>query len=199
MSASRASSERQTVVAIAASKGGLSAVSAIIEALPAEFPASTIVVLHLSQEGRGLLPPILGARTPLPVVEPSGGEPLRAGWVYTAAPGRHLVVDRARRLRLSDAGQVHHSRPSADPLLESLAGRSDLHPIAVILTGRDADGSGGIPAISAGGGVVIVQDPETAECPDMPQRAIATGVADFILPLAEIAPKIVELVTGVSE
>jgi two-component system, chemotaxis family, protein-glutamate methylesterase/glutaminase len=199
VTSSRASGERPTVVAIAASTGGLNAVSAIIEALPRDFQASTVVVLHLSEGGRGLLPPILSARTSLRVVEPAGGERLRAGWIYTAAPGRHLLVGPHRTLRVSDAAQVNNSRPSADPLFESLAAHPELRAIAVILTGRDGDGSRGLPAISTSGGVVIVQDPETAECADMPRSAIATGLVNYILPLAGIAPKIVELVNEQSE
>ena len=194
MSSVRASVERRTVVALAASLGGLRAVSAIIRALPRGFGASTIIVLHLSEGGRGLLPAILASHTALRVIEPTGGERLRAGWVYTAAPGRHLLVGRQRRLQVSDAAQVNNSRPSADPLFESLAAQPDLRAIAVILTGRDGDGSRGIPAISAGGGVVIVQDPETAECGEMPQSAIDTGVVDYVLPLADIGPKLIELV-----
>ena len=100
------------------------------------------------------------------------------------------------RLKLSSsaAEKVHYARPSAEPLFASVADVYRKNAIAVVLTGGDGDGSFGVQIIKEQGGKVIAQDRPTSQNFSMPETSIKTGDVDFILPLDEIAPKLIELV-----
>jgi two-component system chemotaxis response regulator CheB len=99
-------------------------------------------------------------------------------------------------LSLSQAAKVHFVRPSAEPLFESAALVFGPRAIAVVLTGGDGDGSDGVRFIRKAGGIVIAQDPASCPAPSMPESAIATGDVHHVLPLGEIGPALVRLVTG---
>lgn len=180
------------VVALVASSGGLAALSAVLGALPAGFPAAVLVMQHLQRGRQSLLPGILDGRTTLPVREAVAGDRLCAGTVYVAPSGRHLRVTPHRTLSLTDTSPVHFSRPSADVLLHSLA---DAGPpvIAVVLTGRGRDGAAGSLRVHLAGGTVLAQDRGTSAQFGMPGAAVHAGGVDQSLPLAAIAPRLVEL------
>ena len=182
------------VVTIAASTGGLHALSTVLAALPADFPAPITVVQHRDGRRPSLLADILGKRTRLRVKEAEDWEGVRPGTVYLAPPDRHLLVDRPGILRLSDAPRVHFTRPAADLLFESVGASFGARAIGVVLTGKLRDGAAGVRAIKRMGGSVLVQDRESSTAFGMPQAAIATGAADFVLPLPAIARALVTLV-----
>lgn len=184
------------VIAIAASAGGLKALSVILGALPANFPAAITVVMHLSPDRKSLLAEILKKRTHLVVKQAHTGDILSPASVFIAPPNHHLFVAKSGRLKLSSsaAEKVHFARPSAEPLFASVAKVYQKNAIAVVLTGGDGDGSFGVQIIKEQGGQVIAQDRPTSENFSMPETSIATGDVDFILPLDEIAPKLMELV-----
>lgn len=182
------------VVAIAASAGGLQAISEILSALPSDFPAAIVVVQHMAPNYRSYLAEILGRRTPLWVKQAKPGDLLHPGRVYIAAPGRHLLLSRNGTLAFSDAGKVNFARPSANVLFESLAASFQARAIAVVLTGRDGDGAVGVEVIKQQGGTVVAQDEATSKCFSMPKSAIATGSVDFVLPLNAIATTLMNLV-----
>lgn len=184
------------VVAVAASLGGLEALKTILSTLPKEFAAAVLVVQHRPDDYQGMLADLLGRSTPLHVKEAEDGETLCNGTVYLAPPGNHLLANAGGVLFLSRAPRMHHVRPSADPLFESIAMVFGPRAIAVVLTGGGADGSGGVPFIQNVGGVVIVQDPVSCVAPSMPRAAISTGCVDHVLPLEEIGPALVTLVNG---
>ncbi|WP_201278202.1 chemotaxis protein CheB [Scytonema millei] len=188
------SSPPQKVVAICASAGGLSALSQVLSALPANFPAAITVVQHVSPHYPSMMADILSRRTKLPVVQVRPGDYLRTGTVYIAPPDHHLLVNADGSLSLSHSELVHFVRPSADLLFESVAASFKQQAIAVVLTGMGSDGAMGVRAIEEMGGTVIVQDYKTAEFGGMPEAAINTGVVDLVLPLNEIAPALVKLV-----
>ena len=184
------------IVALAASAGGLRALTDVLAALPADFPAALVVVQHLDPRHRSLMAEILGKRTSLPVSEAREGDRLRRGHAYIAPPNRHLLVNADGTLSLSQTELVHFVRPSADLLFESTAASYKERAIAVVLSGSGKDGSLGVKAIKKMGGTVIVQDQQTAEFFGMPEAAQQTGAVDFILPLHEIAPALQTLVNG---
>jgi two-component system, chemotaxis family, protein-glutamate methylesterase/glutaminase len=184
------------VVALAASAGGLSALSRVLSSLSPGFPAPILVVQHLDPEHRSWMAEILGRRTGLRVEQVQGGERLAAGSVYLAPPGHHLLVAADGELSLSDAARVRFSRPSADVLFGSLAASWGSGAIAVVLTGTGSDGADGVRAVKRHGGTVIVQDEASAEFSGMPDAAIRTGKADRILPLEAIAACLTELTSG---
>ena len=112
--------------------------------------------------------------------------------MYLAPADYHLLVERGQ-FSLSTEGAVAFSRPSVDVLFESAADAYRSRLIGVILTGANSDGALGVKRIKQKGGVVIVQDPASAEAPAMPQAAISAARVDRILPLDRIGPFLVEL------
>jgi len=186
----------QCVIAIAASAGGLNALSVILSALPADFPAAIAIVMHLSPDHKSLLAEILKCRTPLDVRQAETGDVLCHSSVFVAVPNHHMFVLPGGIIEISSstAEKVHFARPSAEPLFASVASLYKRNAIAVVLTGGDGDGSIGVSIVKENGGSVIAQDLATSQDFSMPQTAIETGDVDFILPLEEIAPRLVELV-----
>jgi len=186
----------QPVIAMAASAGGLKALSVILGALPAGFPAAIVIVMHLSPDHKSILAEILDSRSALDVKQAETGDLLCPARVFVAPPNRHLLVREDGRLELSspEAEKIHFSRPSAEPLFVSVAEVYGRSAVAVVLTGGDGDGSFGVQIISDHGGKVIAQDRPTSQDFSMPESSIKTGDVDFILPLEEIAPKLMTLV-----
>jgi two-component system chemotaxis response regulator CheB len=182
------------VVALAASAGGLTALSQVLAGLPDDFPATIVVVQHLDPRHRSLMADILSRRTTLRVKQAEEGDRLASATVYIAPPNRHLLVNPDGSLSLSQSELVHFVRPSADLLFESVAASYRDRSIAVVLTGTGSDGVMGVQAIKKMGGTVIVQDEKTSEFFGMPGAAIQTGSADFVLPLDEVASALVTLV-----
>jgi len=184
------------IVALAASAGGLQALSRVLSGLSASFAAATVVLLHLDPRHRSLIADILGRRTALKVKEAREGDVLVGGTVFTAPPNRHLLVNPDATLSLSQSELVHFVRPSADLLFESMAASFRDRAIAVVLSGMGIDGAMGLRAVRKMGGTIIVQDEATSEFFGMPAAAIGTGTANFILPLDEIAGALTTLVEG---
>jgi len=184
------------VIAMAASVGGLKALSVILAGLPANFPAAIAIVMHLSPEHKSILAEILNGRTHLAVKQAITGNILQPGSAFVAPPNHHLIVTTGGRIELSssEAEKVHYARPSAEPLFASVAEIYQKHAIAVVLTGGDGDGSFGVQIIKERGGQVIAQDRPTSQDFSMPETSIKTGDVDFILPLSKIAPKLIKLV-----
>jgi two-component system, chemotaxis family, protein-glutamate methylesterase/glutaminase len=176
------------IVALAASAGGLKALTEVLAALPRDFPAALVVVQHLDPRHRSLMAEILGRRTALLIKEAREGDALERGVALIAPPNHHLLVNAGGKVSLSQTELVHFVRPSADLLFESTAASYRERAIAVVLTGSGRDGAMGVKAIKKMGGTVIVQDEKTAEFFGMPGAAQQTGLADFVLPLGEIAP-----------
>ena len=182
------------IIALAASAGGLRALSEVLAGLPREFPAATVVVQHLDRRHRSLMAEILSRRTSLAVKEAVEGDRLASGSVYIAPSDRHLLVNSDATLSLTHSELVHFVRPSADLLFESVAASFKDRAIAVVLSGTGSDGSMGVKAIKKMGGTVIIQDEKTSEFYGMPGAALQTGSVDFVLPLDEIPSALVTLV-----
>jgi two-component system, chemotaxis family, protein-glutamate methylesterase/glutaminase len=184
------------VIAMAASAGGLKALSVILGGLPADFPAAIAIVMHLAPDHKSILAEILSSRTHLEEKEAHTGDILCPSSAFMAPPNHHLFVVNGGRLELSSSTleKVHYARPSAEPLFASVAEVYKKNAIAVVLTGGDGDGSFGVQIIKEKGGQVIAQDRPTSQDFSMPETSIKTGDVDFILPLEGIAPKLIELV-----
>ncbi len=184
------------VVAIAASAGGLNALTAVLSRLPSGFPAATLVVQHLAPGHPSHLAGILERHTPLCVKQAEDGERLFPGTVYIAAPDHHLLVTEDQRVSLTRTAPVSYVRPSANSLFRSLAKACGSRAIAVVLTGSGSDGADGLSAVKEAGGTVIVQDEATAQYSSMPHAAMKTGLVDYVVPLESMASKLTELVTA---
>lgn len=182
-----APADHYSVVAVASSAGGIQALSALLGALGPDLPVPVLLVQHLDPRHRTVLAEVLARRTTLRVKLAEAEEHVLPGTVYIAPPDRHLLVDSDGTLSLSNSELVHFVRPSADLLFESVAGAYGAEAIACVLTGTGQDGAMGVDAVKSRGGMVIAQDPRTAEFSGMPQSAVDTGAVDFVLPLEDIA------------
>lgn len=170
-SALRSPQAPQAVV-IGASAGAVEALSQILPAIPAQFLAPVIVVVHLPPDQDSMLPNLFRRRCSLNVVEAEDQEPLLPGTIYFAPPDYHLLVESTVQLALSSDEPVMYSRPSIDVLFESAADVFREGLAGVVLTGGNGDGAAGLRQIVAANGIAIVQDPETAFMSDMPEAAI---------------------------
>lgn len=175
------------LVLVGTSFGGLRALEVLLAGLPRDFPLPVAIVLHWPAVG--VLSPVdhLQRHCALPVVEAEDKEVLMPGHVYLAPADYHLLVD-GGSLALSIEAPVHHARPSIDVLFQSAADAYGEGVMGVILTGASEDGAQGVARIKEHGGVVVAEDPATAESSVMPRAAIAATDGVEILPLAEIAP-----------
>ncbi len=182
------------LIAICASAGGLNALTQVLSALPADFPAAIAIVQHVSSQHSSMMADILSHSTQLQVKFADAKDVLRPGTVYIAPPDQHLLVNSDNTLCLSRSELVHYIRPSADLLFESVAASFKQRAIAVVLTGMGSDGAMGVRAIKQMGGKVIAQDRTTAEFFAMPEATINTGDVDLVVPLNEIALKLIDLV-----
>jgi len=183
------------IIAIAASAGGVSALTQVLRHLPETLGAIVVIVQHVDPRHRSLMPQVIGRHARLSVVHAEEGAQLERGHIYLAPPDRHLLVKRGT-LTLTNTELVNFVRPSADLMFESVAAAYGARAIAVVLTGSGHDGALGVTAIKQRGGTVLAQDEATSEFFGMPSAAIKTGAVDFILPLDEIAPKLVTLVAA---
>ena len=184
------------IVAIAASAGGVHALTDVLRHLPADIGVIVVCVQHLDPRHRSLMPEIMGRRSSLPVAHAEDGKHLEPGHVYLAPPDRHLLVNRDGTISLTQTELVNFVRPSADLLFESVAAAYGERAIAVVLTGAGKDGSMGVTAIKARGGTVIAQDESSSEFFSMPSAAIKTGAVDFVLSLDEIPAALATLIGG---
>lgn len=158
---------------------------ALFDAGPSLDGMAFIIVQHLDPKGDSHLVDLLSRHTSMTVRPAQDGMTIHANHVYVCVPNRDLVV-KDGKLRLLNTEAERNQRRPIDRLYDSMASAFGDHAIAVILSGTAADGSRGISAIKTAGGMVIVQDPATAEFDGMPRSAISTGLADMVLPIAEM-------------
>ena len=182
------------IVVMGTSAGGLRALEAILAGIPKGFPVPIVAVQHRSRESTDAFAEVLSHGTALPVREVEDDDILQAPGVYVAPPDYHVLVEPGR-LALSVDDPVSFSRPSIDVLFESAADTYGPGVVGVLLTGANADGARGLLRIKQAGGYAIVQDPHTAESPEMPAAGIAQAPVDRVLPLADIAHEIVRMAT----
>ena len=176
---------KPTVVGIGASAGGLNALRHLFEHVPSDSGLAFVVVVHLSPEHKSYLPDLLQPTVRFPVRQVTENTLLEANNVYVIPPNANLsAID--THLRLSKLEDLRRGRAPIDHFFRTLAKAYDGNAIGVILTGTGSDGTLGLKEIKAKSGLIIVQDPNEAEFDGMPQSAIATGMVDRILPLAEI-------------
>ncbi|WP_341916873.1 chemotaxis protein CheB [Hydrocarboniphaga effusa] len=187
--------DRYAAVVVAVSTGGIQALRRLLSALPGDFPLPIIVVLHTAtSDGYGLCE-VLQTHSTLPVTIAEIGDTPGPG-VYLAPPGYHLLIERDHRFSLSIDDKVCFVRPSADVLFESAADAWTDRLIGIVLTGANDDGARGLRQLRLRGGHAIVQALDDAEMPSMPEAALRLAGADELVPLAAIAPRLVELASS---
>lgn len=185
------SQTRPHVVGIGASAGGVKALQEFFEALPEQVGAAFVVIMHLDPEAHSEMAAILSAKTSMPVTQVEETAQLEADHVYVIAPNRQLHIT-DDQISAPPFEEPRGQRAPIDMFFRSLAGQHG-EAVAIVLTGAGADGAIGVKAIKEAGGIVLVQDPNEAEYTSMPRSAIATEVADAILPIKELAAMLVQL------
>lgn len=197
---SKAPSEKQQdnqdsvfpVVGIGASAGGLEAFTQLLDYLPIDTGMAFVLIQHMPPEQESALSVILSRVTQMPVHEVYDGITVEPNHVYVIPPNSSMVIVKGV-LKLTPRPRSSRVFMSVDTFLLSLAEERGNKAIGVILSGGDSDGSNGIEAIKAAGGVTFAQCEGTAQVNSMPNTAIATGQVDFILPPEQIAQKLAEL------
>ncbi len=180
------------IIVIGASAGGVEASMKLVHALPADLPASVFIVLHIPPGSPSLLPQILSRAGSLPVTQPEDDTPIEHRHIYVAPPDRHLILEKGR-IRIVLGPEENRHRPAVDPLFRSAALVYGPQVIGVILTGALDDGTAGLIAVKQRGGIAVVQDPNDALYPSMPQSALSYVNVDHLLPLSHIGPLLAQL------
>lgn len=181
------------IILIGASAGGVQTLAELVRHLPNDLPATVFVVIHLAPFGSSSMPAILSRSGRLPALHPRDGDPIEPGRIYVAPPDHHLVIE-PERVRISRGPSENGHRPAVDVLFRTGAQVYGPRVIAVVLTGNLDDGTAGLAVVKRHRGTAVVQDPTEADYPGMPKSAIASVAVDHVLPLAEIAPLLVDMV-----
>ncbi|MQX38257.1 diguanylate cyclase [Roseospira navarrensis] len=170
------------IVGVGASAGGIAALNTFFDHMPPDSGMAFVVILHLDPSQASRVAEIIGAHTAMPVVQAEQGMPVQPDRVYVIPPATLLGLgDEVFRLEEMDPERVR--RRPVDHFFTAVAALRGERAVGVILSGTGSNGSEGISRIKEAGGLVAVQDPETAEYPGMPQQAVATGLADIVLPV----------------
>ncbi len=167
---------------------GMQALKTLIPALPSGFPLPVAIAQHNSETSDGFLAAYLNEIGSVTVKEAEDKEPLCSGHVYLAPAGYHLLIEDDHIFGLSVDPRVNYCCPAIDVLFESAADAFGESLIGIVLTGANGDGSRGLKAIKARGGVAIVQNPKTAESRYMPQAALDATPVDHVVTLEELGP-----------
>jgi two-component system, chemotaxis family, CheB/CheR fusion protein len=181
--------ERNFIVGIGASAGGLEALSDLIRMLPADLGVPYIVVQHLSPTYRSMMVPLLARETAMLVKDVEDGEIPLPNVIYVT-PANWNIILKEGAMRLLVPGKTVLPKPSATVLFNSMAEDKGEDAIGVILSGTGSDVSAGIAAIKAVGGFTFAQNPEAAKYSGMPQAAISTGCVEWVLNCKGIAEEI---------
>ncbi|HYQ44764.1 MAG TPA: chemotaxis protein CheB [Polyangiaceae bacterium] len=174
---------------VGASAGAIEALNQLLPIVPENARIPLVVVVHLPPNRASLLPEIFSARCAACVREPEDKQPMSAG-IWFAPSNYHLLLEPDRSFGFSTDLPVNFSRPSIDVLFESAADVFGAHLGCLVLTGANDDGANGASTIRRKGGLVIVQDPASAEAPQMPTAAISRANPQMIASLPEIAESI---------
>jgi two-component system chemotaxis response regulator CheB len=180
------------IIVLGASAGGVQTLSDLVSELPRDLPAAIFVVIHISPSGTSAMPAILSRSGPLKAIHPRDNELIEHGKIYVAPPDHHLIIE-PKRVRISRGPTENGYRPAVDVLFRTASQVYGSRVVGVVLTGNLDDGTAGLALIKKYGGTAIVQDPEEADYPGMPRSAIASVDIDHVLPVAGIAPLLVDL------
>ncbi|MEG4395637.1 chemotaxis protein CheB [Microcoleus sp. BROC3] len=177
------------IVGIAASAGGLEAFTQLLSHLPIDTGMAFVLIQHLAPDHKSLLSEILARTTQMPVNEVKDGIAVEPNQVYIIPPNTKMVLSKGV-LQLSPREKIYGKYMPGDAFFTSLAIDRGHKAIAVVLSGGDGDGSLGLNAIKAAGGMTFAQCQDTAKFDSMPITAVATGNVDFVLPPEKIAEEL---------
>ncbi len=181
------------VVGVGASAGGLEAFRQLLAHVPANAGLALVLVQHLEPKRASLLSDALGRATRMKVAQAEDGVQVEPNRVYVIPPGAQMAIEQGvlrLSLRNDDAQRPHLP---IDHFFRSLAAERGRQSIGVVLSGTASDGTEGLAAIRAQGGITFAQDPRSARFGEMPQSAIGAGVVDYSLPLPALGEELTRL------
>jgi two-component system chemotaxis response regulator CheB len=186
--------QTRDIIVIGASAGGFDAIKELIAMIPNNLKASIFIVWHMSPTITGVLPQVLNRLQSLYAAHAVNMEPITPGRIYVAPPDKHLILEKDR-VRVTRGPKENGFRPAIDPLFRSAAYSLGPRVIGIVLSGALDDGSAGLWNIKQYGGIAIVQDPQEAIVPAMPENAIRAVAVDHIVPV-EGMPALLDKLTS---
>src|ERR1041385_3277858 len=187
----RADSEKNfLVVGLGASAGGVQALRDFFSQVPAESGMAYVVILHLSPDHDSQLAEVLQSASPVPVAKVDHRVRVEPNHVYVIPPNKSLEIQDGH-IEVKNVTRSEVRRAPVDIFFRTLAESPGPRAGSVVLSGTGANGSMGMKRVKERGGLCIVQDPEEAEYDDMPRNSLATGLVDYVLPVAEIPKRII--------
>src|SRR3984893_11997592 len=180
------------VVGLGASAGGLEALRSFFAAVPAKSGAAFVVIQHLSPDHHSQMAELLATHTQAPVRQIEDGVTIQQDHVYVTPPGKCVKIFRGKLLLIDPEKKAPHL--PVDQFFRSLAEDCGELAIGIVLSGTGSDGTLGVRAIKEAGGTVMVQDAASAKFSGMPDSAGATGLADYVLPPAEMPRELLKFI-----
>lgn len=169
------------LVLIGGSAGSLDVLMQVLPQVNKHQNYALIIVLHRKNTDDNLLEDLFAARISMPVCPVEDKTPLQNGSVFVAPSDYHLLIEKSGFVSLDVSEKVNYSRPSIDVAFESAAEAFGNSVCGILLSGANSDGTAGLIAIQECGGIIVAQDPVTANMPQMPQSAISNAKLDYIL------------------
>jgi two-component system CheB/CheR fusion protein len=173
------------IVGLGASAGGIDALRQFFARVKADHHTAYVVILHLSPDHDSRLAEVLQQTAPIPVMQVQHRTRIEPDHVYVVPPNKLLRLE-AGHIEVSDITRAEQRRAPVDMFFRSLADAQGSRAVCVILSGTGPNGSAGLKRVKEYGGLVIAQSPTEAEHNEMPRNAIATGLVDYVLPVAEM-------------
>jgi len=167
-------------IIIGGSAGSFKIISRVIVSLPADFPIPLIVCVHRLRNVKAGIISALSNNSSIKITEPFDKDPIEPGTVYIAPANYHLLIEQGNFFSLATSKPINHSRPSIDIAMKSAASAYSKRVLGILVSGANSDGAEGMIAIHQAGGTTIVQDPEEAEIPSMPEAALDSYKPDYV-------------------
>jgi two-component system, chemotaxis family, CheB/CheR fusion protein len=180
-----------SVVAVGASAGGLEALEHLFTNMPTDTGLAFVVIQHLSPDYKSLMVELLSKYTRMNVIRVEDGMKVEPNCVYLIPPKKNMTLFHGK-LYLTEQNMGHGLNLPIDIFFRSMAEDLGERSIGVVLSGTGSDGTLGIRAIKGAGGMVMVQDENTAKFDGMPRSAISTGLVDYILPPEDMGNQLVK-------
>ena len=181
------------VVIIGGSAGSLQALLQILPFIESPISFAIVIVVHRKNTDEQTLEDLIALRSNIKVKIVEDKVKLQTGFIFIAPSNYHLLFEKDETLSLDTSEKINYSRPSIDVSFESAAEIFGTELIGILLSGSNSDGTLGLKAIQAAGGLIVVQNPLSAEMSFMPNNAILHTTPDFILKTEEILELIKEI------
>ncbi len=172
---------------IGGSAGSLEVLLNLLPNLKLGLNFPVVIVLHRKNSADSTLPELFAYKTDIPVKEIEDKFTIENGTIYIVPADYHLLIEQDNYFSLDDSEKINYSRPSIDVTFESAAEIYKENLVCILLSGANNDGVDGLKIVKENKGLIVVQDPLTAEVPFMPQQAIHEGLADLILTPSQLA------------